>query len=274
MINKIVVILNLLLNVFFTLNAYAIDIDRTLDTKALKEYVLGSGDTVRISIYGSPDLNTEARVTKAGSISFPLLGDVGIGGLTPAEAEQKIATGLRDGGFVKQPHVNLIVTQYYSQFVSVLGNVYKPGRFSLDRVSTLSDALAMAGGVSPNGSDVVTLSRTESDETIKVNYDLREIISNRNGNNPKVIAGDIVYVPDAPIFYIHGEVQRPGSFKLKRNMTIAQALSTGGGLTQRGTDRNIEVQRMDAKGKLQTYSASLADKVQENDVILIKESWF
>lgn len=272
--HKLVIIITIIFSSLFVLTAQAVELDKRLDTSGLEEYVLGSGDTVRISVYGSPDLNTETRVTKAGSINFPLLGNVGIGGLTPAQAEKKIATALEKGSYVKEPHVNLVVTQFYSQFVSVLGNVYKPGRFSLDRVSTLSDALALAGGVAPNGSDIVTLSRNEAGETIKVKYDLREILSNRKVNNPTVKTGDIIYVPDAPVFYIHGEVQRPGSFKLQRNMTVAQALSTGGGLTIRGTERGIEIQRLDQSGQLKTFSASLGDKLQENDVIVIKESWF
>lgn len=252
---------------------YNINTDHS--TENVEEYVLGAGDMVRILVYGSQDLTTEVRVSEAGTINFPLLGELNLGGLSPVQAEQKIADGLEKGGFVKQPHVNLVVVQYLSQFVSVLGDVYKPGRFPLDRASTLSDALALAGGVTQNGSDIVTLSRTTKGKVTKQNYDLLEILANGDSNsNPKVFSGDIVFVPKAPVFYIYGEVQRPGSFRLQRDMTVAQALSTGGGLTARGTERGIEVKRVDKDGHLHTFDAKLGDKLQENDVVVISESWF
>jgi polysaccharide biosynthesis/export protein len=238
-------------------------------------YVLGAGDMLKITVYGSPDLNTETRVSEIGSINFPLLGEVELSGLSPKQAEKRISDGLEKGGFVKQPHVNLVVLQYLSQFVSVLGDVYKPGRFPLDRSTSLSDALALAGGVTPNGSDIVTLSRKEDGQIIKQEYDLLEILAKGDADhNPTVHSGDIIFVPKAPVFYIYGEVQRPGSFRLERDMTVAQALSTGGGLTARGTERGIEVKRTDRNGNLNTFDASLGDKLQENDVVVISESWF
>lgn len=239
------------------------------------DYLLGAGDTVRVTVYGNVDLNTEARVTKQGHISFPLLGEIKIGGLTTSQAENLIKNGLKTRGFVKDPNVNLIITQYYSQFVAVLGNVFKPGRFSLDRQTTLSDALALAGGPTLNGSDVVTLTRTVQGKTVKYQYDIQQLLAGANTiQNPQVHGGDIVYVPKAPVFYIYGEVQRPGSFKLERGMTVAQALSTGGGLTVRGTVRGIEIQRENKHGELVTIEAKLGDKLQENDVVVISESWF
>lgn len=241
-----------------------------------KEYVLGSGDMVRVSVYGSADLNIEARVSQEGSINFPLLGKIKIAGLTPVQAEKTIAAGLQSGDYVKTPHVNLVVLQYQSQFVSVLGDVYKPGRFPLDRTSNLSDVLALAGGVTQNGSDIIVLNRKEGGKTVKYEYDIRELFlkGGDSSNNPSVIAGDIVYVPQAPVFYIYGEVQRPGSFKLHRDMTVAQALSTGGGLTPRGTENRIKIKRTDKNGNLKTIDADLGDFLHENDVVIISESWF
>lgn len=240
-----------------------------------KDYVLGAGDTVRISVYGSQDLTTEARVTNLDTINFPLLGDVQIGGLSTIAAEQLIAEGLKSGGFIKTPHVNLIVIKYNSQFVSVLGNVYKPGRFSLDRVSNLADALALAGGPTPSGSDIVTLTRTKAGKTFKYSFDIQNLLTNADDtNNPRVHSGDIVFISKAPVFYIYGEVQRPGAFKLERDMTVAQALSIGGGLTARGTDRSIEVKRVDKQGNLKTFDAKLGDLLLKNDVVVVGESWF
>jgi polysaccharide export outer membrane protein len=160
-----------------------------------RDYVLGAGDFVRISVYGSPDLLTEARISASGTITFPLLGEVTLGGLSPKLSENKLADLLEKGGFVKKAQVNLIVLQYQSQYVSVLGDVYKPGKVALDRPSKLSDVLAMAGGATPNGSDIVTLIRTQAGKTTKTDYDLRDLIAKADAaHNPAVMGDDIVYV--------------------------------------------------------------------------------
>lgn len=270
---------SLLFLLFISVYAVAADVSANVKSGTINgissDYVLGAGDSIRIVVYGNPDLTTEARVNKAGTINFPLLGEVLVGGLTPAQAEKNITFELKKDGYVRDPHVNLIITQYLSQFVSVLGDVYKPGRFPLDRSTTLSDALALAGGINQAGSDIVTLTRTNDGKTTKYTFDVKELLaSGQTSQNPKVNDGDIIYVPKAPVFYIYGEVQRPGSFKLERNMTVAQALSTGGGLTARGTENRIKIKRVDNDGELTTIQVELGDKLMENDVVVISESWF
>ena len=92
--------------------------------------------------------------------------------------------------------------------------------------------------------------------------------------NPDLINGDMIYVERAPKFYIYGEVQHPGSYRLEHDMTVTQALSVGGGLTPRGTQRGAIVKRMDASGKEGKYPVSDEDSLQPNDVLLIKASLF
>ncbi|MBC7697472.1 MAG: SLBB domain-containing protein [Bacteroidia bacterium] len=328
------------------------------DLAIARDYILGAGDLVRINVYGSPDMQTEARLSAAGTITFPLIGEVKLGGSSPKTSENKIAQLLEQGGFVKKAQVNLVVLQYQSQFVSVLGDVYKPGKYSLDRPSTLSDLLALAGGITPNGSDMVTLIRTESGKTTRQDFDLRNlitkadaasnpqvsgddiiyvnarevsvlgqvnrpgkysvvsgvrtvldflsqaggvsssgadkivVITQRNGKTEKheidvdqlyrkgdtsenfdMTDGDSIYVPRMPVFYIYGEVQRPGAFRLERNMNLAQALSTGGGLSARGTERGIKIKRQ-VNGVLETLRANAGDLLQADDVVFVGESLY
>lgn len=266
---------SILFSVYIQAETNDFDITDVQSENVISEYVLGAGDVLKIQVYGSPDLDSELRVTEKGTINFPLLGELSVAGMSPNEAEEKIIQGLGEGKFVKNPHVNLVVMQYLSQFVSVLGDVYKPGRFPLDRAMTLTDVLALAGGVTPNGSDIVTLKTFKQGKSIKESYDLREILSrNDEGRDPRIYSGDIVYVAKAPVFYIYGEVQRPGSYRLEREMTVAQALSIGGGLTPKGTDRGIKIKRTDHDGNLINIDAKLDDKLQENDVVVFSESWF
>jgi polysaccharide export outer membrane protein len=83
-----------------------------------------------------------------------------------------------------------------------------------------------------------------------------------------------VFVERAPKFYIYGEVQKPGSYRLERNMTVLQVLAVGGGLTARGTERGMRIKRRDADGKLTEIKTNKEDLVQVDDVIYVKESLF
>lgn len=239
------------------------------------DYRMGTGDVLRITVYGQPDLATEARVSEAGSINFPLIGEVKLAGSTPAQGEAEIARRLSMGRFVNDPFVTLNVMQYRSQQISVLGKVNRPGKFTLEKVSRISDALALAGGISPDGADVVTLVRMRDG---KAEYrDIDAIALFRPGgeaDNVTVQDGDILNVMRQPVFYIYGEVQRPGAFRLEQGMTVVQALSLGGGVTARGTQKGIKILRRDDKGDIRQLDAQLADAVRKDDVIYVKESLF
>src|SRR5471030_3263252 len=206
-------------------------------TAGAADVLLGAGDVVKVSVYGNQDLSLETRVSETGTITFPLIGTVELGGLSVAAAEKKIAGMLESGGFIRKAQVNVLVTSLQSAQVSVLGQVNRPGRYPIEGKRTLMDMLALAGGF---------------------NADV--------GRDFEVVGGDILYVERAPRFYIYGEVQRPGPFRLERQMTLLQALSTGGGLTPRGTERGIRIKRRDAKGVLQVIEAKQDDLVQVDDV--------
>lgn len=236
---------------------------------------LGPGDVLKITVFGQPDLTLETRVSEAGSISYPLVGEVKVGGLSSNQAEQKIAELLDKGGFVRKPQVNLMVTEMQSQQVSVLGQVNKPGRYPVDGKRSLTDILAMAGGANPDAADTVILTHTEGGKTTKETIDLLELVrSGDPSKNRQLTAGDSVFVERAPRFYIYGEVTKPGSYKLERDMLVLQALSTGGGLSPRGTERGVRIKRRDANGVLQIISVKHDDLLKPDDIVYVKESLF
>ncbi|MGB4812477.1 MAG: SLBB domain-containing protein [Methylophilaceae bacterium] len=318
-------------------------------------YILGAGDVLKITVYSNPDLSLDTRVSEAGLITYPLIGQVMVGGLTTFAAEKRIAGLLESRGFIKEPQVNILVAQFQSKLVSVLGSVQKPGRYPLERTTTLADLLALVGGTTPDGSDLITVTSS----TGKKEYDLHKLVDepgglksivlnggevvfvhardvsvmgqvNRPGkyavvsgvrtvadflsvaggvtatgsdkvtvttvkdgklnrfvvdvddlfrtgddaSNIELSSGDSVYVPRAPMVYVYGEVQRPGSFRVERDMTVMQALSVAGGTTARGTQRNIKLNRRNAKGEIMQLFPALTDLVQPDDVLYIQESLF
>ena len=243
---------------------------------AAAQYRLALGDNIRITVFQSPDLSLETRITEAGVISYPLLGSVNLAGLTVAEAEQRIANGLRTGNFVKQPQVSISVVQARGNQVSVLGQVGRPGRYPLETGEVrMTDLLATAGGVSAGGSDLIVVVGTRSGQPYRSEIDLPSVFAaNRRGSDVLLLNGDVIWVERAPTIYMYGEVQRPGALRLERNMTVMQALATAGGLTQRGTARGLRVSRKDANGVVREMEPTMVDTLRPDDVVFVRESVF
>ena len=243
---------------------------------AAPEYRLGAGDVVRISVYQSPDLTLEARVSEAGVISFPLLGTVRIGGLTSTQAEKKIADGLRDGNFLKQPQVSVLVLQVRGNQASVLGQVNRPGRFPIESADMrLSDLLATAGGIATSGADAVTVVGVRDGRPFRSEVDLQQLFGpDRFTLDILVQNGDVLWVERSPVVYIYGEVQRPGAMRLERGMSVMQALASGGGLSLRGTEKGLRVHRKGPDGKTMVVTPALDDTLRDGDVVYVRESLF
>lgn len=240
------------------------------------EYQLGKGDNIRILVFQNPDLTVETRVTENGTISYPLVGTVKIGGLTIPAAEQAIAKALSDGTFIQKPQVNIVLLQNRGNQVSVLGMVNRAGRFPLETFDTrVSEMIAIAGGIAPTGADVAILTGLREGKPLRKEIDIAGMfLGNKRENDVVVAGGDVIYVYRQPMYYIYGEVQRPGSFRIERGMTVRQALAQSGGPTLRGTERRLRLYRRGADGKVEFLSPDLNGPVQPDDVLYVNESLF
>jgi polysaccharide biosynthesis/export protein len=240
------------------------------------DYKLGPGDQIRVLVFQNPDLTLDTRVSEGGSITYPLIGSVQIGGLSIDAAEKRIAKGLKDGGFVQQPQVNIVLIQVRGNQVSVLGQVNKPGRFPLETFNTrVSEMLAMAGGQIQTGSDIVIVVGIRDGKPFRKEIDIPAIyVDGKQGEDIVVEGGDVMYVHRAPVFYIYGEAQRPGSYRIERGMTVQQALALGGGPTVRGTEYFIRLHRRKADGLFERLRPDWHDLIQADDVIYVRDSLF
>jgi polysaccharide export outer membrane protein len=239
------------------------------------DYLLGPNDLIRIAVYGNEDLATETRISDSGKITFPLLGEIEVGGLSVGEAETLIERLLSERGYVRDPQVNIAVQEYRSHEVAVLGFVNKPGRYALDTASTVTQLIALAGGVNPQGDDRTIVTRVRNGQTYREELNLKELLEEGKASEDILAEdGDVIFVPRAPVFYIHGEVQRPGAYRLERNMSVAQAISLGGGVTPRGSLRSITIKRRLPEDRLTTIDAELDELIQKDDVIYVGERWF
>ncbi len=249
-----------------SMSAFAVDI---------LDYPLGPGDIVRIQVFQNPDLTTETRVSENGSITYPLIGVVEVGGLAIAAAERKIAAALKNGGFVRQPQVNIVILQMRGNQVSVLGQVNRPGRFPLETLSRVSDMLAAAGGATPTGDDFAIVTGLRDGKPFRKVIDIPALYLAEKSDEDIILAGgDTIYIHRAPVFYIYGEAQRPGAYRIERGMTVMQALAQGGGPTPRGSEWWLRLHRTNADGVVERLSPEMTDSIQPNDIIYVRESIF
>lgn len=243
---------------------------------APNNYQLSSGDSIRITVFQSPEMTLETRISENGTITYPLIGSIDIGGLAIADAERKIAKALEEGHFIKEPQVNISLLQVVGNQVSVLGQVNRPGSYPMLTFGTrLTQMLATAGGLAPAGSSKVIVSGTRQGKPFNQTVDINSIYLDGHQDLDMVLAGgDSIFVPKAPTFYIYGEVKSPGQYVIEPNMTMEQAIAAGGGLTLRGSKNRVSVKRVDGKGQLAKTKPELSDLVRKDDVIFVDESFF
>ena len=245
-------------------------------TAAPADYKLAPGDAIKVNVYQNPDLSIETRVSESGVIRYPLVGNVNVGGLSIGEAENRIAQQLKAKDILKQPQVNIVLLQVRGNQVSVLGQVQKPGRFPLETNTVrVSDMLAAAGGVTPMGDDTLIVTGTRGGQPFRKVIDIPALFLNQRGADDILVAGgDTLFVNKAPMFYIYGEAQRPGYYRVERGMTVMQALASGGGITPRGSQNRLRLTRTQPDGAVVQTEPRLTDPVQPGDVLFVRESLF
>lgn len=245
-------------------------------TAAPADYKLAPGDAIKVNVYQNPDLSIETRVSESGVIRYPLVGNVNVGGLSIGEAENRIAQQLKAKDILKQPQVNIVLLQVRGNQVSVLGQVQKPGRFPLETNTVrVSDMLALAGGVTPTGDDVLVVTGIRNGQPFRKSIDIPTLFAGTPSKDDILLApGDTLFVNKAPMFYIYGEAQRPGYYRVERGMTVMQALASGGGITPRGSQNRLRLTRTQPDGAVVQTEPRLTDPVQPGDVLFVRESLF
>ncbi len=195
-------------------------------------YIIGSADVLFISVLGNKELDTVATVTPAGTISFPLVGDVQAAGLTAEELADRLTRALAKK--IRNPVVSVSLRQINSYRVYILGSVAKPGVVSSKSEITLLQALAISGGVVP-GADLTLAYVARGNE--RLNVDFRKLLMEGNlSHNIELKPEDVVVLPANPRneVFIMGEVRSPGPLPLDREsqFTILKAMARAGGFSQ------------------------------------------
>jgi len=237
------------------------------------DYLIGPGDLLDIKILEANELNTEARVNTKNIITFPLLGEVEVGGLTSQEVEKKLKVLLTEK-YMQDPHVVVSIKEYRSQRVAVLGSVKKPGSYEILGRGNLLDALAMAEGLSEIASSVVYVSRIDikgNENSVAIN--LKELLKQgKSGLNIPIHMGDVIYVPEVGVFYVDGAVNKPGSFPLKGDVTVSKAVAIAGGLSKTSSASDVKLVRLsNGKREVIPINLDLVKQGEQTDLALVDQ---
>jgi polysaccharide export outer membrane protein len=260
------------------------------------EYQIGGQDVLSVRIYDEPELSRDdLRVSTEGQITLPLVGRIDINNLTTRAVEKTIEKKFRDGGFLRDPQVTVQIKEYKSRKVMVMGAVKSPGTYSLEGNERLMEVLAKAGGIQfdPHG-DVAANSirilrsiKMANKEVIRIAMGM-DLESLTRGTKPefnlRMADQDVVYVPEAPRFFVTGEVRAPGHYKLKdRPISVVEAITMAGGLTDKASGNRTRVVRTEG-GKEETINVKVSDildgdknkdiQIRPNDVIVVPQSLF
>jgi polysaccharide export outer membrane protein len=249
-------------------------------------YVVGPNDVLSVTVFNQPQLSGKFAVESDGTLAFPLLGRVPVGGLSLRAVEDEMRRRLA-GGYVKDPHVSVTMEQYRSQQVFVMGEVRQPGSLQFTGAMTLIEALARAGSTTERAGTEAVIVRsgtagsaapaappsgdTTNAETIRV--DLRSLQTGTLSQNYALRPGDTIFVPRAATVFVLGQVRTAGEYVLRSGMTVRQVLALAGGMTERGSDRRIQIIRT-IDGKEVTTSVNLQAKVQPGDTIVVRDRLF
>lgn len=190
---------------------------------------IGPGDLISVSVLGAPDFDRQVRVSGEGEVALPFIGNVQIAGLTVARAEELIAQRLSEGSFFNSPSVSILVKEYATQGISVLGEVRKPGIYELLGNRTLLDALSAAGGTTEKASKSATITHRDQLNS-PTTVTLPGSTDPSSQQNIELRPGDIVVVIKAGIAYVVGDVRQPTGIILEnQSLTVLQALAMAQG---------------------------------------------
>jgi polysaccharide biosynthesis/export protein len=226
--------------------------------------VIHPGDQLSVQVFGEQPQNL--TVLADGSIEYPLIGRVPIGGLTVTAASQVLAARL--ARYVRHPMVTIIVAQQGQPTVLVLGNVKTPGKYQIRPDGRLTDALAAAGGIGQVNGQLPD-ARISSDSGDMQDVSLEQLLQKGNlGLDMPMHDGDVVYVPGPVTFevFVSGAVDHPGDIQVSEGDRLAMAIAKAGNSTNSQADLNhIRIMRTGPDGKEISHEYDLYQALQNND---------
>ncbi|QNI32698.1 SLBB domain-containing protein [Alloacidobacterium dinghuense] len=220
--------------------------------------LIGRGDLLHITIFREPDLEQKVRVKDSGEIDLELAGPLKVAGLTPSDAARSIGEIYKQEHYLNHAETSVVIEEYATQSITVLGQVNKPGAFTVTTGRGLLDVLAMAGGLTEAADRHITIKRAEQNVKSVV-FLPNDAVASLQAETV-VFPGDTVLVPKAGIVYVLGDVARPGGYVMQDDagLTVLQAIALASGANRTANEGATRLIRK-VSGSYQESTISLRD---------------
>ncbi|MBZ5523428.1 MAG: SLBB domain-containing protein [Acidobacteriia bacterium] len=207
------------------------------------DYFIGPGDELLVRAWGQVEFNARTVVDRNGAIYLPKVGGLNVAGLRYDQLHDYMAAAI--GRVFKNFELSVTMGQLRSLQVFVVGQVKRPGTYTVSSLSTLVNALFASGGPSNRGSmRRIQLKRQGKTVTTFDLYDL--LVLGDKSKDVTLLSGDVIYVPPVgPLVALAGSVNLPAVFELQDHDTLGSAIAFAGGLTSTAAGERVMLERID-----------------------------
>lgn len=212
---------------------------------------LSAGDLLELVVYGVPELTLKTRVSEQDTVNLPLVGEMNVQGRTLKQFQDELAQKLVADDMVLHPQISVLVTEYATEGISVLGEVNQPGIYPLLGPQHLFDGIAAAGGLSSKAARTVkVVHKRAPDDPMVVELPMDLSSSASSAANIAIFPGDTIVVAKAGVVYVVGEVNKAGGFLMENNtrLTVLQAVALAQGITKFANLKKTQIVRRNSQG--------------------------
>jgi len=236
------------------------------------DYIVGTGDELMVRAWGQINVDYHAVVDRGGAIYIPKVGVFNVAGVKYDDLHDYLSAEI--GRVFKNFELSVTLGRLRSIQVYVVGQVKRPGLYTISSLSSLVDALFASGGVSNRGS--MRRIQVKRNDKVVTTFDFYDLLSNGDkSKDAKLLPGDVIYVPPVgPLVALSGSVNTPAIFELNDHGTLADLIALAGGLTNTAEGDHVVVERIDERRirraeELPLNQAGLARELHDGDVVRV-----
>ena len=256
--------------------------------QAVLDYRVGPKDLLEINVINFQELNRQYRVSEEGKISLPYLGELKVEGMTKSDLEKKLVQLLSEK-WLENPQVSVVIVEYQSRRVFLIGAVPKPGSYELMGRLTLLKLISQAGGLTAEaGNEIIVMRQLPDGAKTSLKVPVEDLFLKGDASlDVPLQPDDIVSIPPDKMIqiYVTGQVKNPGALEVRKSNipTLLRAIAQAGGFSERANKGDVVVKRIDATGKEIKITVNVNDiikgkirdlQLQENDVVIVPEKLF